>query len=89
MSLPPAQVPSGTVAGEDINDKIQYIYWGLGGGGGGMDPAGSPTLVVPVVSSAQSGVFPIVSGFIRDHRGGVAKLKSVPPDPPVSGSWVF
>ena len=57
MSLPPAQVPSGTVAGEDINDKIQYIYWGLGGGGGGMDPAGSPTLVVPNISSAQSSVF--------------------------------
>ena len=67
MSLPPAQVPSGTVAGEDIKVQIQYIYWGLGGGGGGMDPAGSPTLVVPTISSAQSGVFPIVSGFIRDH----------------------
>ena len=57
------------MAGEDIMELIQYIYWGLGGGGGGMDPAGSPTLVVLVVSSAQSGVFPIVSGFIRDHRG--------------------
>jgi hypothetical protein len=38
MSLPPAHVPSGTVAVEDIHDKIHYIYWGLCGGGGGMDP---------------------------------------------------
>ena len=28
----------GIVGGEDIMEQIQYIHWGLGVGGGGMDP---------------------------------------------------
>ena len=59
-------------------ELILYIYWGLGGGGGGMDPAGFLTMVVPVVFSTVRGVSDCFRIYPRTS-GGVAKLKLVGP----------